>query len=46
MLDPLLLDDTLDAHDGALLSAAVHLLLVVLLFGAPASRRPAATDAR
>ncbi|MGA0586443.1 hypothetical protein ACO2Q2_04810 [Dyella sp. KRB-257] len=27
-------------------SFAVHLLLVVLLFGVPASRRPAATDAR
>jgi hypothetical protein len=45
MLDPLLPHDTLDAHDGGLLSAAAHLLLV-LLFGATASRRPATTDAR
>lgn len=46
VLDPLLPADTLDVHGGALLTAAVHLLLVVLLLGVPASRPLAATDAR
>lgn len=46
VLDPLLPADTLDAHGSNLLTSAVHLLLVALLFGVPVSRRSAATDAR
>lgn len=46
VLDPLLPADMLDVHGSNLLTAVVHLLLVALLLAVPASRRPAATDAR
>ena len=46
VLDPLLPADTLDAHGSNLLTSAVHLLLVVLLFGVPSSRASTAKDAR
>ena len=46
VLDPLLPADTLDAHGSNLLTAAVHVLLTLLLLAVPAARPAAATGAR